>query len=230
MTITAPNLTPTTPTFTGRVVLEGISWHTYEQLLAEMGNSRTIRLCYDRGLLEIMTPLLDHENPKEMLTALVGVLAEELNIEILRAGSTTLKRPDLAKGAEPDSSFYIQNEPLVKGKTQIDLTRDPPPDLVIEIDVSSSSVDREGIYAAMGVPEIWRCDRGVVKFLQLDGGKYVTGERSLAFPLLSVTEITQFLSQSQTLGETTLLRSFRAWVRQVLAETSSKTSSETSNN
>ncbi len=228
MTITAPTLTPTTPTFTGRVLLEGISWHTYEQLLAEMGNSRTIRLSYDRGLLEIMTPLLDHENPKEMLTALVGVLAEELNIEILRAGSTTLKRPDLAKGAEPDSSFYIQNEPLVKGKTQIDLTTDPPPDLVVEIDVSSSSVDREGIYAAMGVPEIWRCDRGVVKFLQLDGGKYIIVERSLAFPLLSVTEITQFLSQSQTIGETTLLRSFRAWVRQVLAESNSETSSETS--
>ncbi len=228
MTITAPTLTPTTPTFTGRVLLEGISWHTYEQLLAEMGNSRTIRLSYDRGLLEIMTPLLDHENPKEMLTALVGVLAEELNIEILRAGSTTLKRPDLAKGAEPDSSFYIQNEPLVKGKTQIDLTTDPPPDLVVEIDVSSSSVDREGIYAAMGVPEIWRCDRGVVKFLQLDGGKYIIVERSLAFPLLSVREITQFLSQSQTIGETTLLRSFRAWVRQVLAESNSETSSETS--
>jgi Uma2 family endonuclease len=228
MTITAPTLTPTTPTLAGRVVLNRISWHTYEQLLAEMGNSRTIRLCYDRGLLEIMTPLLDHENPKEMLTALVGVLAEELNIEILRAGSITLKRPDLAKGVEPDSSFYIQNEPLVKGKNRIDLTTDPPPDLVIEIDVSSSSVDREGIYGAMGVPEIWRCDRGVVKFLQLDGGKYIIVERSLAFPLLSVTEITKFLSQSQTLGETTLLRSFRAWVRQVLAETSSKTSSETS--
>ena len=221
MTITAPTLTPTVP---GRVVLNQISWHTYEQLLAEMGDNRTIRLCYDRGLLEIMTPLLDHENPKEILTALVGVLAEELNIEIMRAGSTTLKRPDLAKGAEPDSSFYIQNERLVKGKSRIDLTTDPPPDLVIEIDVSSSSVDREGIYAAMGVPEIWRCDRGVVKFLQLEAGKYIMVERSLAFPLLSVTELTKFFSQSQTLGETNLLRSFRAWVRQVLAESNSETS------
>ncbi|WP_354635499.1 Uma2 family endonuclease [Planktothricoides raciborskii] len=221
MTITAPTLTPTVP---GRVVLNQISWHTYEQLLAEMEDNRTIRLCYDRGLLEIMTPLLDHENPKEILTALVGVLAEELNIEIMRAGSTTLKRPDLAKGAEPDSSFYIQNERLVKGKSRIDLTTDPPPDLVIEIYVSSSSVDREGIYAAMGVPEIWRCDRGVVKFLQLEAGKYIMVERSLAFPLLSVTELTKFFSQSQTLGETTLLRSFRAWVRQVLAESNSETS------
>lgn len=221
MTITAPTLTPTVP---GRVVLNQISWHTYEQLLAEMGDNRTIRLCYDRGLLEIMTPLLDHENPKRILEKFVDALAEEGNIEILSVGSTTLKRPDLAKGAEPDSSFYIQNERLVKGKSRIDLTTDPPPDLVIEIDVSSSSVDREGIYAAMGVPEIWRCDRGVVKFLQLEAGKYIMVERSLAFPLLSVTELTKFFSQSQTLGETNLLRSFRAWVRQVLAESNSETS------
>lgn len=220
MTITAPTLTPTVP---GRVVLNQISWHTYEQLLAEMGDNRTIRLCYDRGLLEIMTPLLDHENPKRILEKFVDALAEEGNIEILSVGSTTLKRPDLAKGAEPDSSFYIQNERLVKGKSRIDLTTDPPPDLVIEIYVSSSSVDREGIYAAMGVPEIWRCDRGVVKFLQLEAGKYIMVERSLAFPLLSVTELTKFFSQSQTLGETTLLRSFRAWVRQVLAETRCET-------
>lgn len=221
MTITAPTLTPTA---IGRVVLHHISWHTYEQLLAEMGDNRTVRLCYDRELLEIMTPLLDHENPKRILEKFVDALAEEGNIEILSVGSTTLKRPDLAKGAEPDSSFYIQNERLVKGKSRIDLTTDPPPDLVIEIDVSSSSVDREGIYAAMGVPEIWRCDRGVVKFLQLEAGKYIMVERSLAFPLLSVTELTKFFSQSQTLGETTLLRSFRAWVRQVLAESNSETS------
>lgn len=216
MTTTALNLTPKTPPVIDRVVLHNISWHTYEQLLTEMGDSRTIRLCYDQGLLEIMTPLLDHENPKRILEKFVDALAEELNLEIFSVGSTTLKRPDLAKGVEPDSSFYIQNEPLVKGKSRIDLTCDPPPDLVIEIDVSSSSLDRESIYAAMGVPEIWRCDRGVVKFLQLTAGKYMMTERSLAFPILSVNELMQFFSQNQTLGETTLLRSFRAWVKQAL--------------
>ncbi len=214
--ITTPKTKPPTE---GRVLLQNISWETYERLLHEMGDQRNIRLNYDRGLLEIMTPLFEHENPKELITALVGVLADELNIEIIRAGSTTLKDPDLARGSEPDSSFYIQNESSIKGKRRLDLKTDPPPDLVIEIDVTSSFIDREGIYAAMGVPEIWRCDRGVVKFLQLRSGNYVEIDHSLAFPVLPVTEIAKLLEQSQTVGETTLLRSFRAWVReQIKAE------------
>ncbi|MCT7975117.1 Uma2 family endonuclease [Laspinema olomoucense] len=209
--ITTPKTKPLTP---GRILLQNISWETYERLLNEMGDKRNIRLHYDRGLLEIMTPLFEHENPKELITALVGVLADALNIEIIRAGSTTLKNPDLARGSEPDSSFYIQNETAIKGKRKLDLKTDPPPDLVIEVDVTSSSIDREGIYAAMGVPEIWRCDRGVVKFLQLRSGNYVETEHSLAFPVLPVTEVAKFLEQSQTLGETTLLKAFRAWVKE----------------
>ncbi|MCT7994845.1 Uma2 family endonuclease [Laspinema olomoucense] len=209
--ITTPKTKPLTP---GRILLQNISWETYERLLNEMGDKRNIRLHYDRGLLEIMTPLFEHENPKELITALVGVLADALNIEIIRAGSTTLKNPDLARGSEPDSSFYIQNETAIKGKRKLDLKTDPPPDLVIEVDVTSSSIDREGIYAAMGVPEIWRCDRGEVKFLQLRSGNYVETEHSLAFPVLPVTEVAKFLEQSQTLGETTLLKAFRAWVKE----------------
>ncbi|MCT7986309.1 Uma2 family endonuclease [Laspinema sp. A4] len=205
----------------GRVLLQNITWETYERLLNEMGDQRNIRLHYDRGLLEIMTPLFEHENPKELITALVGVLADVLNIEIIRSGSTTLKNPDLARGSEPDSSFYIQNETAIKGKRNLDLKTDPPPDLVIEVDVTSSSIDREGIYAAMGVPEIWRCDRSEVKFLQLRSGNYVETEHSLAFPVLPVTEVAKFLEQSQTVGETTLLKAFRAWViEQIKADNS----------
>ncbi|MBO0350797.1 Uma2 family endonuclease [Phormidium pseudopriestleyi FRX01] len=203
----------------GRVLLQNISWGTYERLLNEMGDHRNIRLHYDRGLLEIMTPLLEHEQPNRLLSQVAYVVAEELNVEILSAGSTTLNRPDLEKGSEPDSSFYIKNESLIRGKRTIDLKTDPPPDLVIEVDVTSSSIDREGIYAAMGVPEIWRCDRGVLKFLQLRSGNYVETEHSLAFPLLPVTEVAKFLDQSQTVGETTLVRNFRAWVKeQIKAE------------
>ncbi|MCT7956477.1 Uma2 family endonuclease [Laspinema palackyanum] len=211
MTTTTPKTKPPTE---GRVLLQNITWETYERLLNEIGDHRNIRLHYDRGLLEIMTPLFEHENPKELISALVGVLAEELNIEIIRAGSTTLKNPDLARASEPDSSFYIQNESSIKGKRRLDLKTDPPPDLVIEVDVTSSSIDREGIYAAMGVPEIWRCDRGVVQFLQLRSGNYVETGHSLAFPVLPVTEVAKFLEQSQTVGETTLIRTFRAWVRE----------------
>ncbi|MBO0350798.1 Uma2 family endonuclease [Phormidium pseudopriestleyi FRX01] len=207
------------PLTEGRVLLQNISWKTYERLLNEMGDHRNTRLNYDRGLLEIMTPLFEHENPKRILEKFVDALADVLNIEILSAGSTTLNRPDLARGSEPDSGFYIQNEQQVKGKRTINLKTDPPPDLVIEVDVTSSSIDREGIYAAMGVPEIWRCDRGLLKFLQLRSGNYIETEHSLAFPLLPVTEVAKFLEQSQTVGETTLLKAFRAWVReQIQAE------------
>ncbi|MEB3825924.1 Uma2 family endonuclease, partial [Phormidium sp. CCY1219] len=111
----------------------------------DMGDNRNIRLTYDRGLLEIMTPLLEHEQPNRLLAKVASAVAEELNVEILSAGSTTLNRADLEKGSEPDSSFYIQNERLIRGKRTIDLKTDPPPDLVIEIDVTSSSIDREGI-------------------------------------------------------------------------------------
>ncbi|MEB3825943.1 Uma2 family endonuclease, partial [Phormidium sp. CCY1219] len=96
-------------------MLKQISWDTYKRLLADMGDNRNIRLNYDRGLLEIMTPLLEHENPKRMLEKFVDALADRLDIEILSAGSTTLNREDLARGSEPDSAFYIQNEPRVKG-------------------------------------------------------------------------------------------------------------------
>ncbi|MCT7965968.1 Uma2 family endonuclease [Laspinema sp. D1] len=214
--ITTPKTKPPTP---GRVLLQNITWETYERLLNEMGHQRNTRLNYDRGLLEIMTPLLEHEQPNRLLSRVANAVAEELDIEILSAGSTTLKRPDLEKGSEPDSSFYIKNESLIRGKRTIDLNTDPPPDLVIEVDVTSSSIDREGIYAAMGVPEIWRCDRGEVKFLQLRSGNYVKTEHSLAFPVLPVTEVAKFLEQSQTVGETTLLKAFRTWVReQIQAE------------
>jgi Uma2 family endonuclease len=209
--ITTPKSKALSP---GRVLLQNISWETYERLLNEMGDRRNIRLHYDRGLLEIMTPLFEHENPKRILEKFVDALADVLNIEIVSAGSTTLNRPDLARGSEPDSGFYIQNEQQIQGKRTIDLKTDPPPDLVIEIDVTSSSIDREGIYAAMGVPEIWRCDRGEVKFLQLQSGNYVETEHSLAFPFLPVAEVAKFLEQSQTVGETTLLKSFRTWVRE----------------
>lgn len=221
MIATSTPSTPSTPSISSppaeqRVVLENITWQTFETLLSEMGDNRGTRLTYDRGFLEIMSPLLDHEQFKRILEKFVDALAEELNIEILSAGSATLKRQDLERGSEPDSGFYIQNESLVKGKRKIDLPTDPPPDLVIEIDITSSSLDKSALYAALGVPEIWRYNGRILQFLQLQEGNYIASEYSRAFPLLPVAEVARFLEQSQTTGETTLLRSFRAWVQQQL--------------
>jgi len=147
-----------------RTVLRNITWSTFESLLKDMGEHRASRLMYDRGTLEIMTPLYEHEKPNRVLAKFIDALGEELNIEVSSAGSTTLKRRDLERGSEPDSSFYIENERFVRGKKGIDLRNDPPPDLVIEIDITSSSLDSFEIYAALGVPEIWRYDGNILQF------------------------------------------------------------------
>ncbi|MEQ9371955.1 MAG: Uma2 family endonuclease [Coleofasciculus chthonoplastes F3-SA18-01] len=199
-----------------RTVLRNISWQTFEVLLVETGEDRGYRFAYDGGTLEIRTPRFDHENPKANLGNFIIALAEELNIEIKSAGSTTLKREIVKRGIEPDNCYYIQNEPAVRGRQDIDLDIDPPPDLAIEIDITSSSVDKLGIYSALGVPELWRYNGQVLRFYQWVEGDYVECESSLAFPLVSVSAMSRFLQQSKTMGEIALLKTFRAWVRENL--------------
>jgi Uma2 family endonuclease len=196
-----------------RTVLHNISWQTFEALLKETGEDRGSRFAYDCGTLEIMTPLYEHENPKIQFDRFIVALAEELEIEVKSAGSTTLKRKIVNRGIEPDNCYYIQNEPAVRGRQELDLESDPPPDLAIEIDITSSSVDKLGIYSALGVPELWRYNGRVLKFYQLVGEEYVECEFSIAFPLVSVMDMSRFIEQSKSSGEIALLKSFRAWVR-----------------
>lgn len=196
-----------------RTVLRNISWQTFEALLRDTGEDRGSRFAYECGTLEIMTPLYEHENPKIQFDRFIFALSEELEIEIKSAGSMTLKRKAVNRGIEPDNCYYIQNEPSVRGKQELDLETDPPPDLAIEIDITSSSVNKTGIYSALGVPELWRYNGRVLKFYQLAEGEYVEREFSLAFPIVSVNEMSGFIEQSKTMGEIALLKSFRAWVR-----------------
>ncbi|HEY9672697.1 MAG TPA: Uma2 family endonuclease [Waterburya sp.] len=200
-----------------RTVLRNISWQTFEALLKETGEERNSRLAYDNGTLEIMTPLYEHENPKIQFDRFIVALAEELEIEIKSAGSTTLKRKIANRGIEPDNCYYIQHEPAARGRQELDLETDPPPDLAIEIDITSSSVNKFEIYSALGVPDLWRDNGRVLKFYQLAEGKYTECDFSCAFPLVSVTEMSGFIEQSKTMGEIVLLKSFRAWVRSKIA-------------
>lgn len=196
-----------------RTVLQNISWETFEALLTETGEDRGSRFAYDGSTLEIMTPLFEHENYKSNFGNFIVALAEELEIEIKSAGSTTLKRQLAKRGIEPDNCYYIQNEPIVRGRQTLDLETDPPPDLAIEIDITSSSVNKFGIYSALGVPELWRYNGRDLKFYQLVEGQYVEREFSIAFPIVSVSEMSRFIEQSKTVGEIALLKSFRAWLR-----------------
>jgi Uma2 family endonuclease len=199
-----------------RVILSNVSWQTFEQLLKELGDKRATRLAYNEGLLEIMSPLGPHENSNRFIESLIGAIADELNLNLKRFGSLTLKREKKLKGAEPDSCYYIQNEPLVRSKQEIDLDNDPPPDLVLEIDITSGSLDKRPIYAAVGVPELWRYDgkKLEVFVLQPSKGNYQPANQSPTFPWMPLDVIPRFIRQSLVDGETATLRTFRAWVRE----------------
>ncbi|MEH2386437.1 MAG: Uma2 family endonuclease [Nostoc sp.] len=196
-----------------RTVLHNVSWETFEALLRDTGEHRGSRFAYDCGVLEIMTPLFEHENPKIQFDRLIFALAVELKIKIRSAGSTTLKRQPITRGIEPDSCYYIQNEPLIRGKQELDLRTDPAPDLAVEIDITSSSVNKFNIYAALGVGELWRYNGEVLKFYQLVASEYIEIKSSIAFPLISVSEMNRFIQQSKTMDEIDLVQSFSTWVR-----------------
>lgn len=196
------------------VLLENVSWQTFETLLVELGDHRAARLAYDRGILEIMAPLPEHEYYKEAVGVLVQDLADVLDLDYETLGSTTWKRQDLLAGVEPDNCFYFQNEQVIRGKLDFDLTTDPPPDLVLEIDLTSKSLDRLPIYLRLGVPEIWRYDKGQIKIYQLQNQAYVETSTSLAFPLFPVQEIIPFIQQHRAAGKKSMRRAFRDWAKQ----------------
>ena len=191
--------------------LSGISWQTYENLLNEMSDRR-LRLTYNRGNLEIMAPSPEHESYKKVVGRFVETLAEELDVRIAPLGSTTFKRPELS-GAEPDECFYLKNVNLIKGKKRINLEQDPPPDLVVEIDTTSSSKNRFQVYADLGVPEIWRYDGRDFTINILQDKQYISVNQSLAFPGLPILEVANFLEQVEEKDYLELVREFRNWVR-----------------
>ena len=198
---------------TSGILLKNISWKTYESLLNELAQQPGIRLTYDRGNLEIMTPSAPHEGSKKILGRFVESVTEELNIEIRSLGSLTCRREDLERGLEPDQCYYIENEDVVWDKQQIDLNQDPPPDLVVEIDVTSSSIDRLSLYASLGVPEVWRYDGNRLIIYQLEAQEYAERDVSPTFPFLSQVDMLRFLELRRTTKENALLRLFREWVR-----------------
>lgn len=202
------------PNSTNRTILNHISWRTFETILMEIGNHRNTRLTYDQGSLEIMTPLMPHEHNKRLIEKLIDALAEELNLNLKSIGSLTCKRQDLEKGVEPDSSFYIKNEAIMRNKQTLDLTQDPPPDLVIEVDYTSSSINKLPIYLALGVPEVWRYDYPIMQIYHLSDGIYLPCNDSPTFANLPLnTEIPRFLAQSLEIGEIPMIRSFRSWIQ-----------------
>ncbi len=197
------------------IILEGVSWQTFKALMADIGDNRACRVAYDRGLLEIRMPLPEHEEPKGLIESFVEAIADELEIEVRKLGALTLEREDLTRAIEPDSCFYIQNESIVRGKN-IDLPNDPPPDLALESDYTSSSLNKFTIYASLGVPELWRYRRQTLQVYQLVEGNYKLSDKSLAFPFLPIVEIPGFIEQSKTIGQRSAVRLFRTRIQEIL--------------
>ncbi len=195
-----------------RVILQDVTWQEFEAILEELGEHRSSRLAYDRGTLEIMVPLPEHEANKEIIGDLVKALLEELDIEFCSLGSTTFKNQQMAQGIEPDQCFYIRNEVVVRGKNRIDLTVDPPPDLGLEIDVTSRT--HPSIYEILGVPELWRFEKSKLQINVLRSGNYVEVIESPNFPGLSLVDVLPaYLEQARSIGRNAALKAFRQWVR-----------------
>lgn len=195
-----------------RVMFHDVNWQEFEAILEELGDHRAARLAYSQGTLEIRMPLPKHEVAKVIIGDLVKILLEELEIDYESFGSTTFKCEDMAAGVEPDDSFYIQNHARMIGKERIYLKIDLPPDLAIEVDVTSKT--QLDAYEALAVPELWRYEDGKLQINILQDGKYIESEISPTFPNLPVLEgIPQFVEQSRTIGTRPTLKAFRQWVR-----------------
>lgn len=202
------------PLAENRVILNNISWDTFERLLADIGDRRKTLFHYINGTLEIMSPLSLHEGSNRFIEALLGIFTDELEIDMRRLGSLLMKIPELKLGAEPDSCYYIQNEPIIRGKEVIIVGQDPVPDLVLEVDITNPSDRRLPIYALLAVPEVWRYDGYSLEFLALENGAYQPIAKSLSFPDLPAAIIVEYVQKRLTLGESGTLREFRKWVRE----------------
>jgi Uma2 family endonuclease len=198
-----------------RVILDGVRWQTYACLLEDLSAHRKTRLAYDHGTLEIMTPYFAHEWLNRLLADLITALAFGKQLPIEQAGSTTFRREDVERGFEPDSCFYFGAQAvMMRGRDQIDLHRDPPPALVVEIDLTHPSLDKFPIYAALGVAEVWRFDGQRMWFYQLGPQGYTHNETSAVLDRVTTQDITSFIERGRQTDRQVLFDEVRAWAGQ----------------
>jgi Uma2 family endonuclease len=194
-----------------RVIIEGVSWTTYECLLADFGDSHAARVAYDQGTLEIMAPSYAHEQLNVLIAMIISFIAAEMIMDFENAGSTTFKRADVGRGFEPDSCFYIQHVAAIRGKVTIDLDTDPPPDLVLEIDLTHPSLDKLPLYAAVGVPEVWRYTNDHLVMYRLTDNNYTVVETSGVLPDVARVDIQRWIEAGQQMPRTIWMKQVQGW-------------------
>lgn len=195
-----------------RTVMENIRWETFEEL-ADQRRGSVPRMVFDEGVLEMMSPLRQHENIGRLIGRLVETFSEVNEIEIQSVASTTFKRKDLQKAFEADESYYITHAEQIRPKEEVDLFSDPPPDLVIEIEITTSAIKKMKLFAAIGVPEVWKHNGECLKMFRLQGVNYESIASSQELPGLSITMIEAVLGKRFATGETQLIRQFRQSIR-----------------
>ncbi len=199
-----------------RVVFHNLNWERYQQILNALGERRSAKLTYDRGTLEITMPLEAREFATRLIELFIRILVVELGMKIKTMGSTTLDYPQLDRSAEPDNCYYIQNQHKVAGKT-VDLTEDPPPDLIIEVDITHTDIDKLALYSSMKVPEFWRYNGETLRIYKLQNGQYVEVENSPTFPGVEKGKLYEFLAECE-IDEVEAEKSFRSYVRDNLVK------------
>jgi Uma2 family endonuclease len=199
-----------------RVTLRGLTWQGYQQILHALPESRAARLTYDHGILEISMPLESHEFALRLIERFIIILVFEMGMKIKTMGSTTLDREDLDRGAEPDNAYYIQNQAKVAGR-KVNLAEDPAPDLVVEVDITHTDIDKNRLYAAMGVPEFWSYNGQEWRIYQLQGNTYQERDRSPTFPGVEKEYLYKFLEQAQQ-DEIEAEKAFREFIKAKITE------------
>jgi Uma2 family endonuclease len=196
-------------------VFHDVSWDDYEAMLKIVGEG-PIRVTYDQGTMEIFMPTFGHDSDANSLGRMVDMMTEELGMDMEGGDTTTHQRKDLGKGAEPDQCYWFGDHARpMRGKRRLDLNCDPPPDLIIEVDVTRTSLDRLKIFAAMRVPEVWRSTSRSLQFLHLQPDRTSQPQpTSRNFPSLTVSAVAQSLKEGRTLDKPAWIRSFRAFVRE----------------
>ena len=196
------------------VTFHGATWEDYEELLAQVGEAGGLRISFNDGTLKVMTLSHGHEKYVRFIDRMVSTLSLRLGVNVLFFGSATMKRKR-AKGNEPDASFYVQTAAAIGNRIDLDLSVDPPPDVVVEVDIHHDSRDNYPIYAAFGAPEIWRYDGREMSIYHLQGSGYVSADTSRALPMLGSRVLTQYLSRLPVDGELKAILAFDKWLQSI---------------
>ena len=196
------------------VILSNVDWETYDQFVQEtMDIIVNPRFYFEKESLLIMPVMAEHESINRVIASVVDILTEEFQINSRSLGSSTYQREDIEKGFEPDSCFYFENESKIRGVKRLDMTIHPAPDLIIEVDITSLSTNRQSIFAAFGIPEIWRFDGEIMQILRLENDKYTQIQHSLALPKVTSERLTEFVQKSETLSRLEWINEVRSWAK-----------------